>query len=272
MTFSSIISVHGAPRSGTSWLGQIFNSSPDVRFKFQPFYSYAFRDQLNIDDEPEKTFSFFKELYSTDEEYLDRRIQIDQGIYPEFKIKKKSPKILALKSVKYHYLIPKFLRELDNIKIICIIREPKAVMNSFLNASKEFDPSWDRLREWRFAQSRNDFRPEYYYGFHRWLECNMLFLEMKNNYPEKTMLVNYHKLCNNPVEETENLFDFCGLKITKQTLTFLEKSTNSFQNDIYSVFRGKKDQNAWKSTLEIKIQNAIDKRMKGTELEDFLKK
>ena len=37
-----IVGVHGVPRSGTSWLGQILNASKKVNFKFQPLFSYAF--------------------------------------------------------------------------------------------------------------------------------------------------------------------------------------------------------------------------------------
>ena len=41
------IAIHSAPRSGSSWLGQILNSSPKVCFRFQPLFSYAFKDYLN---------------------------------------------------------------------------------------------------------------------------------------------------------------------------------------------------------------------------------
>ena len=41
------IGLHGVPRSGTSWLGNIFNSSPDLTYKHQPLYSYAFKNYLN---------------------------------------------------------------------------------------------------------------------------------------------------------------------------------------------------------------------------------
>ena len=270
MDYKKIISINGAPRSGTSWLGQLFNSSPQVNFKFQPFYSYAFRDKLNIDDDVEKTRTFFNELYSSEEEYLDRKVQIQQGIYPEFSVKDKKPEFLALKSVKYHYFVPKFLKELDEFVLVAIIRNPKAVMHSFLNAPREFDQSLNRLEEWQYAQTRNDFRPEYYYGFHRWMECNKLFLEMKKKYPERVYIINYQNLAMNTVKEISNCFDFCGIEMHKQTLDFIDKSNNSFQDDVYSVFRGKRDLNSWKDTLEKEIQNTIDKFVVGTELEEFM--
>ncbi len=268
--YKSIVSIHGAPRSGTSWLGQIFNSAPSVKFKFQPFYSYAFRNKLNIEDSKDQTIQFFNDLYSTDEEYLDRAVQKKQGIYPEFGKRDSSPEVLALKSVKYHYLVPKFLEELDNIKIVAIIRNPNAVMCSFLNAEREFSPEWDRKTEWRYAQSRNQFRPEYYYGFHRWLEANKLFMEMKKLYPEKVYIVRYEDLFKNTVKEITRMFEFCNIKLEQQTLDFIEKAQNSFQDDVYSVFRGNRDIDEWKNKLEDYIVEAIGNDLKNTEFEQFL--
>ena len=270
MSYQKIISIHGAPRSGTSWLGQLFNSSPKMRFKFQPFYSYAFRDKLNMDDSVQKTRAFFDALYDIEEPYLDRQEQIKLGIYPEFKEKEKDPPFLSLKSVKYHYLAPKFLRELDDFEMVAIIRNPKAVMNSFLNAPREFDPSLNRLEEWRFAQTRNDFRPEYYYGFHRWVECNMLFLEMKKRYPERVHILKYSELSKSTEQVLGECFDKLGVPFHQQTRDFIKASSETFQDDLYSVFRGKRDCDNWKTTLEKEIQEAIDKDILGTSLAEFL--
>ena len=38
------LALFGCPRSGTSWLGQIFNSAPDVAYRYQPLFSYEFKD------------------------------------------------------------------------------------------------------------------------------------------------------------------------------------------------------------------------------------
>ncbi len=270
MRYSKILSIHGAPRSGTSWLGQLFSSSPKIRFKFQPFYSYAFRDKLTMDDDVQKTRTFFDELYASEEAYLDRKDQIKSGIYPEFKEKEDQPPFLSLKSVKYHYLVPKFLRELDDFEMVAIIRNPKAVMNSFLNAPREFDPSLNRLEEWRFAQTRNDFRPEYYYGFHRWVECNMLFLEMKKRYPDRVHILKYSALSQNTESVLGACFAKLGVPMHQQTLDFIKASSETFQDDPYSVFRGKQDIEGWRKTLEKEIQDAIDKDILGTPLAEFL--
>ena len=40
------VAIHGAPRSGTTWLGQIFNASPRTQYRYQPLFSYRFKGQL----------------------------------------------------------------------------------------------------------------------------------------------------------------------------------------------------------------------------------
>jgi hypothetical protein len=52
MAFDSIAVISGAARSGTSWLGQILDSSPDVAYRFQPFFAYAFKNFVDFDSPP----------------------------------------------------------------------------------------------------------------------------------------------------------------------------------------------------------------------------
>ena len=41
------IAIFSVPRSGSSWLGQIFNSHEDVSFRMQPLFSYSHKSALN---------------------------------------------------------------------------------------------------------------------------------------------------------------------------------------------------------------------------------
>ena len=41
------VAIHGVPRSGTTWLGSIFDSSPNVIYRNQPLFSYAFKSYLS---------------------------------------------------------------------------------------------------------------------------------------------------------------------------------------------------------------------------------
>ena len=43
-----IVWISGMPRSGTTWLSQIFAASPAVRMKACPLFSYEFKNILNV--------------------------------------------------------------------------------------------------------------------------------------------------------------------------------------------------------------------------------
>jgi len=54
------IALHSVPRSGSSWIGQILNSSPKVNYKFQPLFSYAFKGYLDENSSRERIDEFFE--------------------------------------------------------------------------------------------------------------------------------------------------------------------------------------------------------------------
>ena len=54
-----IIGVFGVPRSGTSWLGQIFNSSEETSFFYQPMFTETFRDKINARSSKEEIENLF---------------------------------------------------------------------------------------------------------------------------------------------------------------------------------------------------------------------
>lgn len=270
MSFHRILSIHGTPRSGTTWLGQILNSSPLVRYKFQPFYSYAFRGRIDlINCERDGLLDFFAQLYNCDDAYIDRKEQIKNGISPSFQ-KDEIQTILALKEVRFHFLIPHLLEHLENISFVAVVRHPCGALNSWRKAPREFRPEWDFKDEWTFAQSRNQFRPGEYYGFHRWKEATKLFLEMEAKFPERFLLARYEDLVCEPEREVQRIFDFSRLELTDQTRNFLKESRAVHHEDVYSVYKGKQDVDIWKKELDSHIIEAVSKELKGTEFERFL--
>ena len=145
-----IVSIHGVPRSGTSWLGQIFNSSPDVKFKYQPLFSYAFKDKIDLRSNENEIRNYYKSLYDFNDEFLDQKKNIVNGLYPNFKKKNKHPDFLVTKMNRYHFLILHLMEQIDNIVFIAIVRHPCAVLNSWKNNPQEFKEGWDFKKEWRF--------------------------------------------------------------------------------------------------------------------------
>ncbi len=271
MDFKQIISIHGAPRSGTTWLGQILDSSPTVRYKFQPLFSYRFKNRINTLRDEADIKRYYSELYQTSDEFLDQIKQKEKGIHPTFSNKMEKPEYLVTKMVRHHYIVPHLLNSLKNIKFLFIVRHPCGVLKSWKNAPREFDSEkWIFQNEWEFAQSKNCFKPEEYYGYHKWKEITKLFLEMEKLYKEQALIIKYEDLVKKPFETTEEIFNFCDLEISDQTKNFIEKSTQIEQGDAYSVYKGKKDVNDWKVELDTAIVNKVYQDLKDTEFEQFL--
>ena len=77
------IAIHSVPRSGSTWLGNIFNSHPNVSFKYQPLFSYAFKDYLGSESDLEKINRFFKEIMKSDDDFINQKEGVEKGIIPE---------------------------------------------------------------------------------------------------------------------------------------------------------------------------------------------
>lgn len=265
----SIISIHGVPRSGTTWLGQILNSSLDTRYKYQPLFSYAFKDAINVRSSKEQIEKFYADLYDAKDDFLDQVLQMEKGLCPKFR-KNESPNTLVTKMVRYHYMIPKLLDELDTIKVVVIIRNPLEVLYSWKAAPKEFLPGLDFDFEWRYAPNRNLFKPEEYFGFEKWKEFIILSLWAKEKYPENVMVIKYKDLISDTENLTRSLFDFCGLDVDDQTVEFLNTSRSRTDDDPYSVYRKEIDLTKWKGNLPADVVDTIYRETSGTVFEQFL--
>lgn len=266
-----LISLHGVPRSGTSWLGKIFDTHPDVAYRFQPLFSYRFKGAIDANSPPNVIEDFLNQLYTvTDDEFILQKPQITRGAHPQILEKTYPPSVLVMKEVRYHYVIPALLKITPKIKIVGIVRHPCGVINSWLKTPREFRPEWDALTEWRDAPSKNQGHREEYYGFTKWKELTRLFLYLKQKYPEIFYLIRYESLVTQPEEETRNLLSFCDLDIHPQTQSFLKASQEQEVEDPDSVFRTSDVSERWKQELAVPIRETIITELYGTDLEVFL--
>ena len=60
----------------------------------------------------------------------------------------------------------------------------------------------------------------------------------------------YEELVDNSLKETERIFRFCGLPLTKQTIDFLRESHERHIEDPYSVFKKKSVKDKWLIELD----------------------
>ena len=97
------IAVHSVPRSGSSWIGQVLNSSPDVNFKFQPLFSYAFKGFLNETSNQKQIEEFFQCIAESQDDFLLQNDKIEKKIYPTFQ-KNTDYTHIMYKEVRYHHI------------------------------------------------------------------------------------------------------------------------------------------------------------------------
>ena len=266
------IAIHSVPRSGSSWVGQIFNSSPDVNFKFQPLFSYAFKDYLNASSALQDIDTFFEDIEKSNDLFLLQQEKVNKGIYPNFQ-KSNHVSHVAYKEVRYHHILENMLKTDPDIQVIGIVRNPYAVINSFLNAPREFrkDLGWDELTEWQYAKKKNLDRAEEFNGYEKWKETTLLFQKLKMQYPNRFYLIKYDDLLTNTLKEVENVFHFCGINMMDQTKTFLEESTEKNENDTYSVYKKKTIDDSWKEGLNKIIIDKISEDLKSSSLKEYLR-
>jgi hypothetical protein len=269
---NEIILIHGTPRSGTSWLGQIIDSSPEVRYKYQPLFSNSFKDAINTKSSQSEIKNFFQKVYHYEDDFLDRVKEKEKGVHKNFTQKREYPHYLALKHVRYHFLLPHILKNTDNVKVVCIVRNPCGTLNSWRKAPKEFRTIDGIFSEqWRFAQKRTEFKPEEYFGFHKWKEAVKIFLTTEEWFPKKVKVISYENLINNLKEEVQSIYNFLNLTIEEQTLEFLKESTSKHNSDVYSVFKGKNKKDRWNTELNPQIIKEVYDELKNSEFEQFLK-
>lgn len=265
------VAIHSVPRSGSSWLGQIFNSSTNVCFRFQPFFSYAFKDYLNNNSSDQDILRFFKEISESNDQFLLQTNRIKTGEYPIFE-KKPNFSHIVYKEVRYHNILENLLKNDHNLKVIGLVRSPFAVINSFLQSPKEFrkDLGWVAEKEWRYSVKKNLNKEEEFFGYEKWKEVYFLFQRLENEYKERFCIVYYDNLILDTVREVDRIFDFCSLCFDSQTMQFIEKSMSLKNNSVYSVFRKKIQDSAWRSTLPHSIYKEIQEDLLKNKINRYI--
>lgn len=271
MSYKQIINIHGVPRSGTSWLGQILESVPNVKHKWQPLYSRTFKNTIGPNSTKEEIRAFYDAVFNINDEYLDRSKQREKGLYPQWENKSETPDVLVVKQTSNHYLLENLLANVDDFKAVAIIRNPCGSLNSFKYSPSEFEAGWDFKEEWRSAAKKNQGKPENYFGFEKWVESTKMFEACQEKYPDKLRIVQYENLLRNPIEETKRLFNFLGLEYTEQTENFIKESTSKHIDNIWSVFKGKRSGKEFENEMEPEIIEEVYELTRQNGLEKYLK-
>lgn len=263
-----LVSIQSAPRSGSSWLGQIFKSSPKVEFRFQPLFSYAFKDRVGPSSTREEILTFFSDILDTKDLFV---LQADayHVEYPDLGDRGEVTH-LVMKEVRYNHVVRRMVEQLPELKVVGLVRHPCAVIDSWIHAPREFKPEWSVEEEWRSGAQKNQGRPEESFGFDKWKEVARLFLELEREYPSQVKLVRYADLNTDPITTVRDLFAFCALEFGKETEAFIRHSRSKEGSDANSIYRLERPDGAWESRLPAHIARTIQDELRGGPLARFL--
>lgn len=264
------IALHSAPRSGSTWLGEIINSHPAVKYCYQPLFSYALKSFLNEQSTKADIDAFFDRLARTDDEFILQSKQRQSDLMPQFR-KDAEPTHIAYKEVRYHHLLPRLADQDPSLRFVLLIRNPLEVIASWVKAPKEFNPAWSLDEELLEAPSKNQGRPEEFYGLAKWVEATQSFLRLRDERPDQIFVVDYADLEADPIGATARLFDFCGLDLDGQTADFIRASQTENVEDAYSVFKGARMKKAWAEVLSDEQVEIITDYVTARGLEHFLR-
>jgi len=259
--------LHSVPRSGSSWVGAVLSHHPEVNYFFQPLFSTSFTNQLKTNSSFEDIKYFYSQLSTSKDSFIN---QISFG--KENKTKNHNASNILYKEVRYHHLIQNLLTQDPEIKIIGLVRNPLSTINSWLNAPKEFrkDLNWKELEEWRYAPKKNKNRIEEFNGYEKWKDTTLLFEKLQSIYPNRFKLIRYSDLINDSIKSFDDIFRFMNLEMNVKVLSFLSETNSKNNNDVYSVYRKDAKDDLWKTQLNPKIIQEIQKDLLNLELETYL--
>lgn len=267
--YSKVIFLVGMPRSGTSWLSQIVDSCPPVRFRLAPLFSYAFKNAVDERSDRADYDRVLRGAYASDDPFMNQTEKRRSGDYPSFAEKSAAPEFLVVKETRFHHLLERLLELFDDLKLVAIVRHPCGAIHSWLTTPKEFPATADPMTEWRSGACRKTAREEYW-GFEDWKTVTRLHLALERRHPERVRVIRYEALVAEAEAQTRPLFAFLGLPLTKQTADFLAASQTTHRAETHAVFKHPSVTERWRSELDPDIQRVILEELRGTDLERFL--
>jgi hypothetical protein len=222
------VAIFGCPRSGTSWLGQLFNAHEAVLYRYQPLFAYEFKDWFGRRGLTDRTLGdFHAALIDARSDFVLTALQ---------PTKLAAPTHLVWKEVRFHKLMGPLMDLHGMDRLVYLYRRPEDVLNSWYQAPKEFRAGQDIFIEYLHAPTKNT-DPSEFNGFAKWKESLQMALALQQRHSDRVRLVCYERLRDEPLAQLERLFEATGLKLTPQVRDFVERSTSRQDDDAYSVFK-----------------------------------
>ena len=261
--------ITGLARSGTSWIGQIFDSSPDVRYRMSPLFSYEFKNAVREGATRADWERVLRGSYGSDNEFMNQTYRRTAGEYPTFATKQPEPPLLVIKFNRFQNLVEEMLDLFPELKIVGVVRNPCGAIHSWITAPKEFPPDADPLEHWRSGACKKTGWGDYF-GFDDWKWIARLYLRLAAERPAQFRLLRYEHFVADAPRQSRELFAWLDLPWGPQTEDFLARSQQTFVPGDYSVFKPAEVKDRWRAELQPAIRDAILSELAGTELAVFL--
>ncbi len=267
--FRDVRLVTGMPRSGTSWVAQIVDSSPRVRFRMSPMFSWPYKNAIDETSTGDDWLRVLEGAYHSDDEFMDQTYNRRSGEYPTFADKEPEPPFLVIKFTRFHNLLERAFEVLPELRGVTVVRHPCGAIHSWLTAPGEFPPDADPLEHWRSGEVKKTGYGEFW-GFEDWKRVTRLHVRLAREMPDRFMLVRYEALVRDPEPQARAILEFLDIPWSEQTRSFLEASRSRHDPGSYSVFKSPAVADRWRAELQPEIAAAIQEELKGTDLEEFL--
>ncbi|XP_011667051.1 carbohydrate sulfotransferase 1 [Strongylocentrotus purpuratus] len=278
-------------RSGSSFIGELFNSNPEVFYMYEPLFQVTF-DVLKhrIDNRQAESLIFLlwnhtlRCNYSTfsqgTKNWLSRgglntcqlsgALKSSKLLCPVRKIPdRKVGPIISKLCLDRPYTVLKTIRVNDikdlrvfledpslNLKIIHLVRDPRAVMNS---RRKLKEPNSDLLR--RKGPDADEIKDL--------CEHMARNLQYKDDPPSwlkgKYMLVRFEDVAEDPIEQTQRIYQHVGINIHQDVLGWLKNNTHGNKGQgTGSPFSRTRDTekviNAWKNSISEEVREEVERK------------
>ena len=261
--------IAGMPRSGTSWLAQMFGAHPGVVLKYDPLFSYAFSGTVDASSSPADWDRLFDQVRTTPDPYMDQLRPKEEGLAPTFEHRDADPHLLVLKTNRRHHLLAAALDRGVAMRLLLLVRDPIETLGSWLANPTEFPEDADPATEWRSGACRKATEDDYW-GFEDWKRVTSLQVDLAERHPEAARLVTYADLDADPAAELAGCFDWAGLSPHPQVDAFLAESRTEHSDHPRSVYRNPQRRPSGDDRLPAGAAEAIRRELAGGPLARFL--